>query len=331
MRAGLATSLVVHTAVLGFAVVSLASPKPLEVDDVEALPIELVSVEDITRAVEGDREASVEQPPAPKPTTAPPRPEPAQNVGNADSDRQADAPEPKPAPPVEQARSEPEPAPAPEPKPRPEPKPEAKAPEPKPEPDPEPQKTDLALLTKQAIEETQAEQKAEPEPKLPTRVVTPKRRPTPPKRVEKPKPKKPEPKETKTALLDKAEPSAGGAKRSERKAGLGTRRGNNAVKLSASEIDALRSQIQSCWNVGALAGSDDADTLRARVTFQLDRAGAIQGKPNVKVSGGTARTERTFGGSARRAVIRCAPYKLPADKYDTWGEVVVNFSLRDML
>ena len=48
-------------------------------------------------------------------------------------------------------------------------------------------------------------------------------------------------------------------------------------------------------------------------------------------AGGDSRENRTFAGSARRAVRGCAPYKLPADKYDTWADVVVNFSLKDML
>jgi hypothetical protein len=42
----------------------------------------------------------------------------------------------------------------------------------------------------------------------------------------------------------------------------------------------------------------------------------------------------TFGiaaESARRAVLRCAPYSLPAEKYDAWREVIINFDPRELL
>ena len=70
-------------------------------------------------------------------------------------------------------------------------------------------------------------------------------------------------------------------------------------------MDSLRGQIQACWNVGALAGSDDAENLRARVEFCLIRNGEIDGRPTVKATGGNARANRTFAGSARRAGDRC--------------------------
>ena len=339
MKAGIATSIIAHGLVFGMAVVSLAAPRPLEVDDVEALPIDIIPIEDITRTVEGDTEADAVDKPAPRPTQAPERPEPAQNAGASDNDTKADAPTVEDTPPVEEVKA---PAPAPRPEPVPKPTPVA-TPDVAPTPQP---KTDIAALAQDALEA-----QAEPEPveetpeiALPTKVATPKRRPARPrpepartperKTAEAPKAepsKKKADTKKKVALLDRQQTSAGGAKRTKKKPGLGAERGNNAAKLSASELDALRAQIQSCWNVGALAGSDDAETLRARVTFRLARNGEIEGRPDVSASGGTGRTERTFAGSARRAVIRCAPYRLPADKYETWSDVVVNFSLRDML
>ena len=32
----------------------------------------------------------------------------------------------------------------------------------------------------------------------------------------------------------------------------------------------------------------------------------------------------------RRAVSRCAPYNLPAEKYDAWADVIVNFDPSEM-
>jgi len=336
MKAGMFTSLLAHGAILGWAVVSIAAPKPLSVPDVEALPIDIIPIESLTKTVRGDRTAKLAEVPKPteRQTKTPPKPEPkpAENVGDTNRDVKVEAPKVTKAPPVEKVS-------APEPRPEPAPKPKPKAPEPKPEPKPEPvvqpqpkpaptPKTDIAMLLKQSepVEEPKAEQPEEPPKeqfaKLPDRVPAPKRRPRPPKKAPPP---------TKKALLDKKDTSAGGAKRNTKKANLGTRKGNNAAKLSTSEIDALRGQIQRCWNVGALAGSDDAAKLRARVIFKLDRNGEIDGKPTATASGGNSRANRTFAGGARRAVIRCAPYNLPAEKYETWSEVVVNFSLADML
>jgi colicin import membrane protein len=34
--------------------------------------------------------------------------------------------------------------------------------------------------------------------------------------------------------------------------------------------------------------------------------------------------------SARRAILRCQPYRLPIAKYDVWKDVEVNFDPRDM-
>ena len=42
------------------------------------------------------------------------------------------------------------------------------------------------------------------------------------------------------------------------------------------------------------------------------------------------RLVRTAAESAVRAVSKCAPFNLPADKYETWAEVVVNFDPSDM-
>jgi hypothetical protein len=52
------------------------------------------------------------------------------------------------------------------------------------------------------------------------------------------------------ALLNKEKASGGGAKRSTQQAALGGKR-PPAAKLSQSEMDALRGQIQRCWQVPA--------------------------------------------------------------------------------
>ncbi len=338
MKAGFTSSILAHMMVVGFGVVSLSSPRPMNVADVEALPVDIIPIESITKTIQGDEKADRAETPAPKPTTRPETVENAENTGDTSRDTKADAPKETKAPAVEKTQApaaEPEPVKAEEPTPVPIPE---LAPEPKP-------KTDIAALT-QELAEPEQPQETEESFQAPQRVTTPKRRPTRPKpdtaqtnkrkdekKVAEAKKREDKKKENDkiAALLNKEDASAGGAKRSTRKAALGTKKGNNAVKMSQSEVDALRGQIQSCWNIGALAGRDDAEKLRARVEFRLKPDGTIDGKPSVDANGGSSRSNRTFAGSARRAVMRCAPYDLPRDKYEDWADVVVNFSLKDML
>lgn len=320
MKIGVATSFLVHSLAVGFGLVSMSTPKPMNVADVEALPIEIVPVESITRNVAGDLEATTERPPAPKPTERPQTIPDAQNIGESSVDKQADADEVTNNPPVEKTQA---PVAAPEPTPEP-PQPD---PEPEAAPELQTQETEVAALPDTSEEPAPSEQPAEETFATPERVAVPKVRPN---RTAASGRKKEDAGDKIAALLNKEDASAGGAKRSTGQAGAGTRKGN-AAKLSQSELDALRGQIQGCWNVVGLSGLDDAEKLRARVEFRLKPDGSIDGRPSVSASGSDSRTNRTFAGSARRAVIGCAPYRLPADKYENWADVVVNFSLKDML
>ncbi|MEM8750597.1 MAG: hypothetical protein AAGF28_09855 [Pseudomonadota bacterium] len=327
MKAGLTTSALVHVAVLAGAMVSLAAPKPLLAPEVEALPIELVPFEEISKAVQGAPDAKPDNPPAPKPTAAPPRPEPAENAGETEIDKQSDADKIAPQPPVEKTEA-PTPQEAPAPVERP-PQPE-KTPEP---PKPEP-KTDIALLLKQSQPDQQSAEDTpdEPEVKLPERVVVPKKRPSPVKeKVVEAKPEEPKDNVTKKAVVNKEESTAAGAKRSTQKEALGTKKKSNASRLAQSEIDAVRGRLEGCWSVGDLTGHPDAATMRARVTVNLNRDGTIDGRVKVKVSGTDRSTRATLSVRVRSAIIECAPYNLPVDKYDTWSEMIVNFSLADMI
>jgi outer membrane biosynthesis protein TonB len=132
------------------------------------------------------------------------------------------------------------------------------------------------------------------------------------------------------ALLNKQAPANGGAKRSTQTASLGGKTNTGGTKLSQSEMDALRGQIQNNWSY--IAGIEGADGVVIRVQMKLDQSGAIVGDPEVSSSGGSDTARRTLESSARRAVLRSSPFKnLPADKYDAWGDVVVNFTPSDLL
>ncbi len=115
-----------------------------------------------------------------------------------------------------------------------------------------------------------------------------------------------------------------------RTASLGTATGN-AAKLTASEIDALRAQIQQCWNVPA--GAANAQDLVVRVQFSLNQDGTVNGRPEVLNKRGDPAFQAAAN-SAVRAIMQCGTngrrYTLPPAKYETWREVAVNFDPRDM-
>jgi hypothetical protein len=132
------------------------------------------------------------------------------------------------------------------------------------------------------------------------------------------------------ALLNKTDPSAGGAKSSTETASLGAKKTTSGSKLSMSEMDALRSAIAGNWSV--IPGMEGAGDVRIKVHMKLDQDGNIIGEPDVEATGGTNdSTRRALAGGAYRAVMKSAPFKnLPKDKYDAWGEVVVNFDPSDL-
>ncbi len=349
MKTGLTTSVILHAAALGFGLFSLSAPKAFDVSDVEALPVEIVS---ITELQQGDKKATLSEKPAPTPTKKPDVVPDAKKVGEnkVDTDKPATS---EPTPKEVKTAAVPKPSPEPAPKPADQPKPEpVKQPEPKPAPVPAtevtPQPQPKQEVKPDPVAETIVAENAEAEAvKLPENAPSPEARPQPPKaetaktpdrkdaekQAEKQanKPKSEEKEfnaDEVAALLNKEKASGGGARRSTEQAALGSEKPSNASKLSQSEMDALRGQVQRCWNIPA--GAADAENLRVSVQFKLDRSGALEGSPEIISGGGSSGVERASAEAARRAVARCAPYNLPADKYDAWADVIVNFDPSEM-
>lgn len=300
-------------------------------------------------SVDTDKPATPEARPTPVEETAapPPAPEPKEQVKTEDVPKPKEEPKPVPTTevaPVPQPRQEVKPEPVKEPTPEP-----AEQAEPVPEPvkekaaEPEPEKPDAVA------EAIAAEQPAAEAVKLPNAAPAPERRPKPqpaeaeiaktPERKNADKPVKEASSKQKSedkefdadaisALLNKQKASGGGAKRSQKQASLGGERSTGGATLSQNEMDALRQKLGGCWSIPA--GVDDAATLKVSVKFQLDRSGMLLGRPQVVAGGAASGPGRTAAESAVRAVQKCAPFNLPAEKYDTWAEVVVNFDPSDM-
>lgn len=303
------------------------SPPPQE----QPIAVQLVTIAPETRATQPNPfrpkpEAKPEPPvaaPAPKPE---PKPEP---------------PAPAPEPPPPSAAASPMPAPPPP------PKAEVKTP-PAPPPPPPPPKP------------VEAQAPPSPPPPLPERKPPPKPEPAvaqqPPKPEKKPDPvafnkllsnlapeKKPETESFDSLLKNLTRNEAARTEdapptprrtaslsppSSQPKAPLG-------AQLSASEIDALRQalmqQLTPCWNVPA--GARDAKDLSVRIRAAVSSDGTVTKAVILDQARLGDPLYRAAAESAQRTLKdpRCTPLRLPADKYEVWKDLVINFDPRDLL
>jgi outer membrane biosynthesis protein TonB len=102
-------------------------------------------------------------------------------------------------------------------------------------------------------------------------------------------------------------------------------------RLSASEIDMVREQISRCWNIPA--GAREARDLVVVIRVAVSPDGNVEAA--TIVDQGRAAGDPSFRAaaeSARRAFFNplCRPLRLPADKYQIWRDMVVDFSPKDL-
>ena len=114
----------------------------------------------------------------------------------------------------------------------------------------------------------------------------------------------------------------------------GARESDSAVaageRLTLNEVDAFRAQMRRCWSPPA--GAKQAENLVVQVRLSLTPAGAISAGPVV--------VNRRFLGdpffraaaeSVLRAIRRCQPFTMPAEKYASWRNIELTFDPRTML
>lgn len=300
MRIPLAVSVSIHAAVLAWGLISFGA-KPLETTPGDSLPIDIISDTDFSQLTAGVKNAQKVVKPAPL-------------VEKIDKPNPVDDSTAKVTPKQEIKTASAMPMPVPEVKP-PEPKQEpekAKAPEPDPI---------AEALKKEEAKRKQEEKKREEQ----------KRKEEAKKREEERKKKEQEqafdPNKI-AALLDKRSPqrlaAAGATLNSTPSLGLPS---GSAATLSQSEIDALRAQIQACWNPPA--GVVDAKELIVRIRLQLREDGSLSANPTL-LNHGSNSLFQIAAESAMRAIKRCQPYKLPIAKYSIWRDVEVTFDPREM-
>ena len=337
MKTSLITSAVLHGLVLTWALVSLGSPEDFEVSSVEAMPVDIVPIEEFTQIQQGDKAAPKAEKSSPVPTEAD-----RSCRERRECRRQRRRPEDAAETEIEAGRERSPPAPSrlrkslfrrrnrsrkthrksTEEKPASEPATEvASLPEPKQEvkSDPKPEE--------QPAEEQPAENpEAEALPdKIPTPVMKPKveqqaqTAKTPDRKNEENKKEKKKSSTSKesdfnadevAALLNKQDSSGGGAKRAKDPTAFGGKKTTVGNTLSQSEMDALRGQIQNNWSI--IPGMADAADVRVKVTMQLDRDGNLIGTPEVEATGGSEAARQALASGASRAIRSSVPFKGPS-------------------
>jgi outer membrane biosynthesis protein TonB len=364
MRRSFAASVGVHLLIVVLAIVGL--PSTPRVPDIAETPVvvDLVSLSEPPvsspkgeaskpepkSAAQSKPQTAERQPEPPSPPTVEPKPE----VIPPPQPEKAPPPEPEvtaPPPPPE----EPAPAPAVRPAP-PQPPvvaeaPEAKValPEPvaesKPEPEPVPEPV-VAEATRPPL--PVAARKPTP-PERP-REVAEEAEPAPPAETAPAQPSKPREEEADFASVSKAvrgletpsskrAPAAGDTAFEDRLAralGTGGATGGaaspaQAQPVTSGEIEAVRRQIERCWNLPSGVKEADNVIVAVRVTMNADGTplsatiedgGSMQSNPHY----------RAAAESAVRAVLnpRCHPFKLPPEKYQTWKTMTLVFNPKEM-
>lgn len=103
------------------------------------------------------------------------------------------------------------------------------------------------------------------------------------------------------------------------------------AKLSMSEEDALRRQLEGCWSVPY--GAKDAENLRVEIFMVINPDRTLREARVVDKSRYSSDSFfRAAADSALRAVRNplCSPFEVPPDKYDVWKTVTVTFDPSQM-
>lgn len=173
----------------------------------------------------------------------------------------------------------------------------------------------------------------QPAEEKPQEAAEPIAAPTPrPIRLHKPKPEeKPQEKQEKKsfdvdkvlALLNKVAPSEQAAAPNARAAQRTVRGIGEQTAMTADLQDALRSQIQPCWSPPV--GAPHPERLIVSFDLFLNADGSVAQPPQLTGDSASAASRDPFvqaaAEAARRAIYTCAPFKLPADRYQEWREI----------
>jgi len=101
-------------------------------------------------------------------------------------------------------------------------------------------------------------------------------------------------------------------------------------KMTISEEDALRSQLEQCWDVPI--GAKDVENMTVDIAMVINPDRTLREAHIVDTARYNSDTTfQALADSALRAVQRCSPFDVPPDKYSTWNTTTVTFNPKDMI
>lgn len=100
--------------------------------------------------------------------------------------------------------------------------------------------------------------------------------------------------------------------------------------LTQSEREGLIFKVQQCWNVPVAI--QNAKDLKVTLRVSLDPDGHLKSSPLLiePVNSPLVGVQHAYE-AGRRALIRCQPFKLPSEKYETWKEIDIVFNPQKMV
>lgn len=99
------------------------------------------------------------------------------------------------------------------------------------------------------------------------------------------------------------------------------------ARATATLMQAIAQQVKPCWNLPM--GGADAARINTVLHIRFAPSGAVVGQPELVSQSGVGASNASYAkptaDAAKRAVLRCAPLKLPASLYDAWKDIEFNF------
>ncbi len=104
-------------------------------------------------------------------------------------------------------------------------------------------------------------------------------------------------------------------------------------RATATLAQAIGQQVRPCWNLPM--GGKDVSSINTVLHIRFAKTGAVVGQPEVVSQSGVTAANMSYAkpvaDAAKRAVLRCAPLRLPPDLYDLWQDIEFNFDPSKML
>jgi outer membrane biosynthesis protein TonB len=305
----LVASVVLHVLVIGWGLVSFSS-KAFESMPEESLPVDIISSDQLAKVTAGMKTGKKENPKplVEKVAEAKPVDDAVGKVTEKAPVVTDTSPPPEPKPVEKPIEKKPDPPkPVAEQKPKEEPKPIEKKPDP-PKIDP--------------IAEALKKDEKKPPPKPQVQAVTP--APQPPK----PKAERVFDQSKIAALIDKRDPTrqAVTGETLNSNAALGLAKGK-AADNSATWGALFKEQVLRCWKKPY--GDIETQMVQSEFSIKLKKDGSLETMPIAQASPSSA-FQRVFQESGLRAIIDCAPYRLPPVFFDEWKFFYPVFDSRDL-